>query len=72
MLRKSSEIDCGHYIGEKLPFLVYNFETGAATDIVATRATKCPKVCWLVVLDVLGRQVACLKLSSTRVLKVAN
>lgn len=42
-IKKTSDIDGDHYIGEDLPFLVYDFDGWADTDFVTARLTKLPK-----------------------------
>lgn len=57
-LKRSSEIDWGNYIGDDLPFLRYDSEIRMVSDIVATNATKRPKVGGPILFDVLGHEVA--------------
>lgn len=63
LLKRSSEDDGDHYIGDALPFLGYDFKIGTVSEIVATRATKRPKMGGSVVLDVPGREIAWLRLA---------
>lgn len=44
VLMQSAELDCGHYVGDGLLFFCYDFETGTASDIVATQVPKHAKV----------------------------
>lgn len=44
VLKRSANIDWGLYVGDELPFLRYDLETGTVFDIVATRASNCLKV----------------------------
>lgn len=37
-LKRSVEIDCGHYVGDEFPFSDYAVETGSDSDVVTKRA----------------------------------
>lgn len=52
VLKRDSEIRRGRYIGDELPCLGHEFETGAISDTVATRATNFQKEDCSVVLDI--------------------
>lgn len=54
----------GHYMGDQLPFLGYDFETTVVSEILPTRTAKRPKVGGSGVLNVPGREVAWLKSAS--------
>lgn len=62
-LIRRSETNLDHYIGENLQFFSYQFETGAVSDIFATRKAKPPNVGGSIVLDVPSREVSWLKLA---------
>lgn len=63
-LKRSIEIDGGHYVGDDLPFFCYDIETVDLSDNVATRVPKRLRVIGMAVLNVPGYKVACLKLTS--------
>lgn len=63
-LKRSLEVDCSQNVGDELPFLGFNFENGAVSDIVAKRASKHPEVGGEIVLDVPGSELAWLKVTS--------
>lgn len=60
----SPETDWGHYVGGEWPFLGYNFETEAFSDVVDTRALKHPEEGGEVVLEVPCREVVWLQETS--------
>lgn len=64
VLKRSDEIDCGHYVGDELPFLGYNFETGDVSDVFATQASNRSKVNGEIVIEATRREVAWLKITS--------